>query len=181
VSRNAFDIEGLGEKIVQAFHDEGLVRTPADLFTLEQRDAESSDRLKDREGWGETSARNLFRAIEARRTIALDRFIYALGIRHVGETTARLLARSYGSLEEFLAAMREAARDRDSDAFRDLRNIGGIGEVVAAAIAEFFAEPHNVEAVEALLQNVTVTPLAQVDTGSPVAGRRWCSPGRLNG
>jgi DNA ligase (NAD+) len=179
VSRNAFDIEGLGEKIVQAFHDEGLVRTPADLFTLEQRDAESSDRLKDREGWGETSARNLFRAIETRRTIALDRFIYALGIRHVGETTARLLARSYGSLEELLAAMREAARDRDSDAFRDLRNIGGIGEVVAAAIAEFFAEPHNVEAVEALLHNVTVTPLAQIDTGSPVAGQTVVFTGAL--
>jgi DNA ligase (NAD+) len=179
VSRNAFDIEGLGEKIVQAFHDEGLVRTPADLFTLEQRDAESSDRLKDREGWGETSARNLFRAIETRRTIALDRFIYALGIRHVGETTARLLARSYGSLEEFLAAMHEAARDRDSDAFRDLRNIGGIGEVVAAAIAEFFAEPHNMEAVEALLHNVTVTPLAQLDTGSPVAGQTVVFTGAL--
>ena len=112
VSRNAFDIEGMGEKIIQAFYEEGLVRTPVDIFTLEARDAERPDRIKDRDGWGETSARNLFAAIDARRSIALDRFIYALGIRHVGETTARLLARSYGTLEVFLAAMREAARGR---------------------------------------------------------------------
>jgi DNA ligase (NAD+) len=179
VSRNAFDIEGMGEKFIQAFYEEGLVRTPADIFTLQARDAERADRIKDREGWGETSARNLFAAIEARRSIALDRFIYALGMRHVGETTARLLARSYGSVEEFLAAMREAARGRDQEAFSDLRNIGGIGEVVAAAIAEFFAEPHNVEAVEALLQHVSVTALAAVDSSSPIAGKTVVFTGAL--
>jgi DNA ligase (NAD+) len=179
VSRNAFDIEGMGEKIVQAFHDEGLVRSPVDIFTLAARDAEGSQKIKDREGWGETSARNLFTAIEARRSIALDRFIYALGIRHVGETTARLLARSYGTVEEFLAAMREAARGRDTEAFADLTNIGGIGDTVAAAIAEFFAEPHNVEVVEALLQQVTVTPLPSVDTASPVAGKTVVFTGAL--
>jgi DNA ligase (NAD+) len=179
VSRNAFDIEGMGEKIIQAFYEEGLVRSPVDIFTLEARDAERPDRIKDREGWGETSARNLFAAIDARRTIALDRFIYALGIRHVGETTARLLARSYGTVEEFMAAMREAARGRDTDAFADLDNIGGIGEVVAAAIAEFFAEPHNVEVVESLLEHVTVTPLAAVDTASPVAGKTVVFTGAL--
>jgi DNA ligase (NAD+) len=97
----------------------------------------------------------------------------------VGETTARLLARSYGTVEEFLAAMREAARGRDTDAFADLDNIGGIGEVVAAAIAEFFAEPHNVEVVEALLEHVTVTPLAAVDTESPVAGKTVVFTGAL--
>jgi DNA ligase (NAD+) len=179
VSRNAFDIEGMGEKIVRAFHDEGLVRSPVDIFTLAARDAEGSQKIKDREGWGETSARNLFTAIEARRSIALDRFIYALGIRHVGETTARLLARSYGTVEEFLAAMREAARGRDTEAFADLTNIGGIGDTVAAAIAEFFAEPHNVEVVEALLQQVTVTPLPSVDTASPVAGKTVVFTGAL--
>jgi DNA ligase (NAD+) len=179
VSRNAFDIDGMGEKIIQAFYDDGLVRSPVDIFTLERRDAERSDRIKDREGWGETSAGNLFRAIEARRAIALDRFIYALGIRHVGETTARLLARSYGTVEGFLPAMREAARGRDSEAFGDLKNIGGIGEIVAAAIAEFFAEPHNMDVVEALLRQVTVTPLAAVDTASPVVGKTIVFTGAL--
>jgi DNA ligase (NAD+) len=179
VSRNAFDIEGLGDKIIQVFYEEGLVRSPADIFTLQQRDAERPEKIRDRDGWGETSAGNLFRAIDARRTIALDRFVYALGIRHVGETTARLLARSYGSVEDFLAAMREAACSRDSEAFGDLRNIGGIGEIVAAAIAEFFAEPHNMDVVEALLQQVTVTPLAAVDSASPIAGKTVVFTGAL--
>jgi DNA ligase (NAD+) len=183
VSRNAFDIEGMGEKIIQAFYEEGLVRTPADIFTLQARDAERADgtegRIKDRDGWGETSARNLFAAIDARRAIALDRFIYALGIRHVGETTARLLARSYGTIEEFLAAMREAARGRDSDAFADLNDIGGIGDIVAAAIAEFFAEPHNLEVVEALLRHVTVTPLAAIHAHSPISGKTVVFTGAL--
>ncbi|HUF44625.1 MAG TPA: NAD-dependent DNA ligase LigA [Aestuariivirgaceae bacterium] len=179
VSRNAFDIEGLGDKIIQAFYEEGLVRSPADIFTLQQRDAERPEKIKDRDGWGETSAGNLFRAIAARRTIALDRFVYALGIRHVGETTARLLARSYGSVEELLAAMRQAACSRDSEAFGDLRTIGGIGEIVAAAIAEFFAEPHNMDVVEALLQQVTVSPLAAVDTASPIAGKTVVFTGAL--
>jgi DNA ligase (NAD+) len=179
VSRNAFDIEGMGEKIIQAFHEEGLVGTPADIFTLEARDAERSERIEDREGWGKTSARNLFAAIDARRSIGLDRFIYALGIRHVGETNARLLARSYGSVEEFLAAMRAAARGRDSEAFGDLNDIGGIGDIVASAVAEFFAEPHNIEVVEALLSHVTVTPLAAIAAASPVAGKTVVFTGAL--
>jgi DNA ligase (NAD+) len=179
VSRNAFDIEGMGEKIIQLFFDEGLIRTPADIFTLEERDAEAPQRLKDREGWGETSARNLFRAIADRRTVPLDRFIYALGIRHVGETNARLLARAYGSIEAFLSAMREAAADRESEAFRDLDNIGGIGDVVARAIADFFAEPHNLEVMEELLRHVTVTPLAAVETASPIAGKTVVFTGGL--
>jgi len=179
VSRNAFDIEGMGEKIIQAFHGEGLVRTPADIFTLEARDGERSDRIEDREGWGKTSARNLFAAIQARRVIGLDRFIYALGIRHVGETTARLLARGYGSLEEFLAAMRAAAGGRDSEAFGELNDIGGIGDIVASAIAEFFAEPHNLEVVDALLRHVTVTPLAAIAAASPIAGKTVVFTGGL--
>ena len=93
VSRNAFDIEGLGEKHIKAFYDDGLIQSPPDIFTLEARDKRSSAKLAEREGWGETSAKKLFDAIEARRNVRLDRFIYALGIRHVGETTARLLAR----------------------------------------------------------------------------------------
>ena len=99
VSRNAFDIEGLGEKQIEAFFDDGLVMSPADIFTLQKRDARSTSKLMEREGYGETSVRNLFDAIDARRNIALNRLIYALGIRHVGETNARLLARHYGTIE----------------------------------------------------------------------------------
>ena len=104
VSRNAFDIEGLGEKHIKAFYDDGLIQSPPDIFTLQARDKRSRAKLAAREGWAETSANKLFAAIEARRTVRLDRFIYALGIRHVGETTARLLARNYGSVDAFLEA-----------------------------------------------------------------------------
>ena len=104
VSRRAFDIEGLGDKQLQAFFDEGLIREPADIFRLARHD-EVAETLRDRDGYGETSINNLFAAIEARRTIALDRFIYGLGIRHIGETTALILARGYGTAAAFLAAM----------------------------------------------------------------------------
>src|SRR5262245_949304 len=126
VSRNAFDIEGLGEKHIKAFYDDGLIQSPQDIFTLAARDRRSETRLEAREGWGETSSARLFAAIEARSNVRLDRFIYALGIRHVGETTARLLARNYGTAEAFLSAMREAASDRETDAFASLDNIEGI-------------------------------------------------------
>ena len=179
VSRSAFDIEGIGEKVIQEFYDEGLLASPPDIFTLEERDRDLKPPLKVREGWGETSARNLFAAIDARRSIALDRFIYALGIRHVGETTARLLARSYGTAEAFVAAMREAASDRDGEAFHDLDNIGQIGETVAEAIADFFAEDHNLAVVDGLLRQVEVEPLAAVDVTSPVAGKTVVFTGAL--
>lgn len=103
MSRNAFDIEGLGDKIIEEFADEGLLKVPQDIFALEDRIGATS---KEREGWGASSAANLFAAINARRNIAFDRFIFALGIRHVGETTARVLARAYGSAER----LRDAAR-----------------------------------------------------------------------
>ncbi len=179
VSRSAFDIEGIGEKVIQEFFDEGLIASPPDIFTLAERDRTLKLPLEEREGWGETSARNLFGAIDARRTIPFDRFIYALGIRHVGETTARLLARSYGRIEDFVTAMKEAARDRDSEAFHDLDNIGGIGDTVAGAIADFFAEEHNIAVVEGLLRHVAVEPLAAVDTTSPVAGKTVVFTGAL--
>jgi DNA ligase (NAD+) len=179
VSRSAFDIEGIGEKVIQEFFAEGLLQSPPDIFTLAERDRTLKPPLEEREGWGETSARNLFAAIDARRIIPFDRFIYALGIRHVGETTARLLARSYGRIEDFVAAMKEAASDRDSEAFRDLDNIGGIGETVAAAIADFFGEEHNIAVVEGLLRHVAVEPLAAVDASSPVAGKTVVFTGAL--
>src|SRR6476619_3960013 len=170
VSRNAFDIEGLGEKHIKTFYEEGLIQSPPDIFTLKARDARSSSRLAEREGWGALSAGNLFDAIDARRNIRLDRLIYALGLRHVGETTARLLARHYGGIDAFFKAMREA-KNRDSEAFADLDNTEGIGPVVATAIADFFAEPHNVAVVKELLEEVKPTPLEAVDHASPISGK----------
>lgn len=179
VSRNAFDIEGLGEKSIQSFYDEGLIQSPPDIFMLAARDEKSGAPLHDREGWGETSAQNLFNAIEARRNVRLDRFIYALGIRHVGEITGRLLARNYGTASSFLEAMRKAGADAEGEAFAELANIEGIGPIVAAAVAEFFAEPHNVAVVEALLKEVSPEPLEAVDRGSKVSGKTVVFTGTL--
>jgi DNA ligase (NAD+) len=179
VSRNAFDIEGLGEKHIKAFYDDGLIQSPPDIFTLAKRDKRASPKLMEREGWGETSAKKLFDAIEARRAIRLDRFIHALGIPHVGEITARLLARSYGTSEAFVKAMRAAGADRQSEAFAELDNIEGIGPTVAAAIADFFAEPHNVKVVEELLDEVRPEPLEAVDHASPISGKTVVFTGSL--
>jgi DNA ligase (NAD+) len=179
VSRNAFDIEGLGEKHIQAFYDDKIIQSPEDIFTLAARDAHAKTKLEEREGWGPQSAAKLFAAIAARRRIALDRFIFALGIRHVGETTGRLLARFYGTIDAFMAAMRDAAEGKESDAFKELDAIEGIGEVVAEAIADFFAEPHNVRVVEDLLKEVSPQPLPARDTASAVAGKTVVFTGTL--
>jgi DNA ligase (NAD+) len=155
VSRDAFDIEGLGEKQVAFFWQEGLIDSPADIFTLEARDGQKGTPLKEREGWGEKSATNLFQAIQDRLKIDFARFLFALGIRHVGANNARLLASRYLDINSFLAAM-NAAEDRTSDACLDLMNIDGIGPKVAEAIIDFFAEPHNRQVVHNLLSQVTV-------------------------
>ncbi len=179
VSRNAFDIEGLGEKHIKAFYDDGLIQSPPDIFTLANRDKRASSKLAEREGWGETSANKLFDAIEARRTVRLDRFIYALGIPHVGEITARLLARNYGTAEAFVKAMRAAGANRDNEALAELDNIEGIGPTVAAAIADFFAEKHNVKVVDELLHEVTPEPLEAIDHASPISGKTVVFTGTL--
>jgi DNA ligase (NAD+) len=168
-----------GEKIIQEFFADGLLQSPPDIFTLEERDRKSGERLMAREGWGETSARNLFNAINARRMIGLDRFIYALGIRHVGETTARALARAHDNAKDFVEEMKAAGRDRDGAAFLRLTRIEGIGEVVGDAVAEFFAEAHNVEVVEELLKHVKVEPLERVAALSPVSGKTVVFTGAL--
>jgi DNA ligase (NAD+) len=179
VSRNAFDIEGLGEKHIQAFFDDKLIQSPEDIFTLEARDRRAATKLAEREGWGPQSAAKLFSAIAARRKIALDRFIFALGIRHVGETTARLLARFYGTIDNFRAAMLDASKGKETDAYRELDAIEGIGEVVAEAIADFFAEAHNVQVVNELLKEVAPQPLEARKTSSPVAGKTVVFTGTL--
>jgi DNA ligase (NAD+) len=177
-SRSALDIEGLGDKIIEEFASEGLVTYPQDIFTLESRDEKSDPRLEDREGWGESSVANLFGAINARRNVALDRFIYALGIRHVGETTARVLARAYGSAGYFRDRM-IAAGDQESEAWQELTAQDGIGDIVAEAIVDFFDEPHNVEVVDALLKHVQPQPLEMISTSSPVAGKTVVFTGAL--
>ena len=179
VSRNAFDIEGLGEKQIAAFFADGLIARPDEIFTLEARDKKSLKKLKDREGWGETSVRNLFAAIDARRKVDLDRFIFALGIRHVGETNARLLARSYGTLENFEAQMRAAA-SREGPAWEELMSIDGVGEVLAGSIVDFFDEKHNREVLAGLSKaGVEAVPLPAQETGSPIAGKTVVFTGSL--
>ena len=176
-SRNAFDIEGLGDKIIEGFYHDGLIQSPSDIFTLETRDKRSLKKLKDREGWGEASVKKLFEAIDQRCNIALDRFIFALGIRHVGETTARVLARSYGAAKVFSDQMIAALPD--SEAWNELNALDGIGAVVAESITQFFAERHNVDVVDELLKHVTPTALAAVAASSPVSGKTVVFTGAL--
>jgi DNA ligase (NAD+) len=145
VSRAAFDIDGLGEKTIREFHEDGLVRSPADIFRLPAHEAE----IAAREGWGETSARNLTRAIEARQRIPLSRFIYALGIRRIGESNAKLLARHYGNFANWRAQMLAAVRI-GSEARSDLGSIIGIGPAIAEELADFFTEPRNVATLDEL-------------------------------
>ncbi len=179
VSRNAFDIEGLGEKQIAAFYEDGLIAKPDDIFTLEERDKTSLKKLKDREGWGATSVKKLFDAIDQRREVELDRFIFGLGIRHVGETNARLLARSYGTLENFVEQMRAAA-DPESEARAELLSIDGVGEVLAEALTDFFAEKHNRDVIEGLKKaGVRAVPLEAQQTDSPIAGKTVVFTGSL--
>ncbi|WP_112797962.1 NAD-dependent DNA ligase LigA [Rhizobium sp. SYY.PMSO] len=183
VSRNAYDIEGLGSKQIDFFfesEDPALqVRTAPDIFTLERRQQASLTKLENIDGFGKVSVGKLYAAINERRRIALHRFIFALGIRHVGETTAKLLARSYGTYEAFEAAMKEAA-PLAGDAWNDLNNIEGIGEVVARAIVEFYKEPRNTQVIAKLLEEVQPQEAEQpVTSGSPVAGKTVVFTGSL--
>ena len=172
VSRRAFDIEGLGEKQIEAFYEDGAVTEPADIFTLEKRNeaGELDPPLQERDGWGEKSAANLFEAIEARRSIALARFINALGVRHVGEETARLLASTYGSWSAFREAA-EAAAGEDADAREAMLSIDGLGDTAVDAIGRFFSEDHNAAALDRLLEQVSVEDAEQQAADSPVSGK----------
>jgi DNA ligase (NAD+) len=175
VSRDAFDIEGLGERHIAAFRNDGLLCGPADIFRLEDH----AETIRIREGWGERSLANLLAAIEARRRVPLDRFVYALGIRQVGQATAKLLARHYRSFAAWRAGMTEAA-DQASDAYRDLAAIDGIGPSVAADLVAFFAEPHNIGVLDDLLAEVTVQDFAgAAGGGGALAGKTVVFTGTL--
>jgi DNA ligase (NAD+) len=176
VSRRAFDIEGLGEKQIALFFEQGFIKEPADIFTLEARNAKI--KLEEQEGYGELSVRNLFAAIEARREIALERFVYALGMRHVGETTARALARGYGSWPAFHdACVKVAANDLDTRAEMD--NLDQIGETVIDSIAAYFGEEHNRGIVERLTVQVTILDAEKPTADSVVAGKTVVFTGSL--
>jgi DNA ligase (NAD+) len=178
VSRRAFDIEGLGEKQLQGFFDEGLIKEPADIFTLAERDKVSLKKLKDRDRAGETSVANLLAAIESRRHIALDRFIYGLGIRHIGEQTALVMARGYGTAADFLAAMDKVAV-RDGEAMAELDALDQIGDAVIEAAAAFFAEDHNRGMVQRLYDQLQVQDAEKPKTDTAVAGKTVVFTGAL--
>ncbi|HEY6382699.1 MAG TPA: BRCT domain-containing protein, partial [Pseudolabrys sp.] len=175
VSRRAFDIEGLGEKQIEFFFDKEWVKEPADIFTLEKK--HRSD-LLEQEGFGETSVRNLFNAIEARRKIALDRFIYALGIRHVGETTALALARGFGSWKAFHDAALKIAKD-DAEAAAEMDALDQIGDTVIEAVKAYFGESHNRGVVERLTKQVTILDAEKPKTNTAVAGKTVVFTGAL--
>ena len=180
VSRLAFDIDGLGAKIIQQFWDDGLIKTPVDIFKLEARDKKSLTPIRAREGWGDQSARNLFQSINDRRTIDFNRFIYALGIRQVGEATAKRLASVYKTLDNLKGLMAQA-RDKDSDAYHDLINIDDIGPSTADDIVGFFAETHNQEILEALEEELTIQAYEQAEAkDTAVSGKTVVFTGTLS-
>ena len=188
VSKSAIDIEGMGSKIIEMFYEEGLIKDPADIFVLEERLAginEKSDPetaivpLKDRDGWGEKSAANLFQAIQNRREVPLDRFICSLGIKHVGRATARIISRNYLSFDQFLTAML-ACKDRDSDAYEHLISISGIGPTAADAMIAFFNETHNMEVIKKLQGFMDIQDYETVSVGkSIIAGKTIVFTGAL--
>ena len=181
VSRDAFDIAGLGDKIIEDFYREGILKTPADIFTLEQRNRGGEDlfsagqglHLERKEGWGKKSVENLFNAINSKRSISLSRFIYALGIRQVGAATSLLLAKNYGSFRHFMDDMVNKETGK-------LVAIDGIGPSMATDMVEFFQEPHNIEIISRLLEQIAVEDF--VDTAnydSPLVGKTVVFTGTL--
>ncbi len=181
VSRNAFDIEGLGEKQIEAFHQDGLIRTPADIFRLAKRQGQARIEIEEREGFGKKKVQNLFAAIEARRTITLPRFLFGLGIRHIGETTARDLAKAYGTLDALSkAALAAVDSGPDGEAYADIDAIEGIGETVVDALVGFFGEAHNLAVLDDLGSQIVVETFeAPATAGSPVAGKTVVFTGTL--
>jgi DNA ligase (NAD+) len=175
-SRRAFDIDGLGEKQIEFFFENGWVKEPADIFTLEARNTKL--RLEEIEGYGNISVRNLFESIRRRREISLERFIYALGMRHVGETTALALARGYGSWKAFHDACLKVAKG-DEEAMAEMDALDQIGETVIASIAAYFGESHNRGIVERLTKEVTILDAEKPKSNSAIAGKTVVFTGAL--
>ncbi|MGR3518517.1 MAG: NAD-dependent DNA ligase LigA [Roseovarius sp.] len=180
VSRAAFDIEGLGAKQVEAFYRDGWIAEPADIFTLRDRYGPGClTQLRNRDGWGEKSAKNLFEAIDEKRKIPFGRLLFALGIRHVGEQASNLIARNYGRWDEFTAAM-DAAAGLDGPEWERLLGIDGVGEVLARSLVRTMTEPHERAGIDRLVAHLAVEEAAAPDTsGSPVAGKTVVFTGTL--
>ncbi len=179
VSRAAFDIEGLGAKQVEQFYLDGWIKEPADIFDLQETYGSGLQQLKNREGWGDKSAQNLFAAIQERRKIALRRLIFALGLRHVGEQASALLARHYGTWENFESAMRAAA-DPENSAYTDLLAIDGVGKVMAQSLTASFAQEAERASIDRLVAHLDVQEAERPKTdGSPVAGKTVVFTGSL--
>ncbi len=176
VSRRAFDIDGLGEKQIELFYERGWIKEPADIFTLEERN--NKIRLEEEEGYGETSVRNLFNAIAARREIPLERFIYALGIRHVGETTAVALARAYGSWAAFHDACLKLASG-DEEAKEEMDALDQIGDTVIESLRDYFGEAHNRSRIERLAAQVRIRDAERPRADSVIAGKTVVFTGTL--
>ncbi|HEU5046543.1 MAG TPA: NAD-dependent DNA ligase LigA [Rickettsiales bacterium] len=171
VSRNAFDIEGLGEKQIHSFWEKGFIRSPADIFRLDY------EQIRKLEGWGPKSADNLQAAVEKARTIPLAKFIYALGIRHAGEITGKLLARHYGSYAQWSQEM--LALEHGNEAWNNLLTIDGMGEVMADALMEFFHEQHNQDVLKQLESELTIEDAEAQQSDSPVSGKTVVFTGTL--
>ena len=173
VARGAMDIEGLGEKQIEAFWRDGLIKNAVDIFHL----PEKAEEISKREGWGQKSVDNLLAAIETAKDVALEKFIFALGIRHVGDITAKLLARHYGAYAAWLEAMEQLPEG--GMAAEELDLIDGIGPKVIAALADFFREKHNVEIVKSLGQLLRIRDAEKVAGDSPVSGKTVVFTGSL--
>lgn len=180
VSRDAFDIENLGGKLIEQLYHHDILSTPVDIFTIPQRQESGDIDLTSLEGWGEKSVNNLINAIESSREISLNRFIYALGIRQIGEAMARKLAQEFNTVENWIDHMM-AARDHDSDAYEQLLEIDDIGDSVARDLTAFFDEDHNQQVLSDLLDEVDVKPVKSgQDQSSPIAGKTLVFTGALN-
>ena len=179
VSKQAFNIEGLGEQRIEELYRDQLITKPQDIFTLEERNRKSLQKIENREGWGQQSVLNLFSAIQERRTIATNRFIYALGIPQIGESTAKLLTRHYRTFPQLREAILLAGQDQESDAYTDLVSIDGLGPIVVQELIDFFQEEHNISTIDDLLKNITLET-ADFDTiNSAVSGKTIVFTGSL--
>lgn len=181
VSRKAFDIDGLGGKSIEFFWEKDLIKSPVDIFSLQEQDSNSLTRIQSFPGWGKQSADNLFQAIEEKRNISLDRFIYALGIRHIGQVTAKIIAQHYQEFDTWFKAMMAATQPAENDHRATLEALEGIGGIMAQAIIEFFKEPRNQSLVQDLAHVLTIrpTPSSAPSTAQLLKGKTVIFTGTL--
>ncbi|MDA9894666.1 NAD-dependent DNA ligase LigA [Amylibacter sp.] len=170
VSRGAFDIDGLGNKQIEQFYQLGWVKEPADIFKLKLRYENGIKRLENRDGWGQKSANNLFNAVEAKRIIPLNKMLYALGIRHVGETSSMLLSKHYKSFDNLKKSLNEA-KNLEGSSWSDLMSIDGVGEVLAKALIQIFNNPAQRQIIDNLVEELIIEDeIENIVSGSPLEG-----------